>query len=233
MKKVILELALEQAQAVREALDLRTRLGLGQVREIVQLLRDGSIPFGEGVHLGGEIADRLDAIEDLLKGVADQMGFLPNGSYGIGHQAVPIAARRAYEIEKVLDKALAEDEDPTPKMRGVHYDGLGPRYTQDPAPSARVVMTSDRPQLGSAVRWMSQAGGYRKTKEGVVVLVVPAGEPLTRLKDRLPGLPGLESAGMSRKHESYVVQVGKRLYWPVASRLQVVGAGDAAGLHHG
>jgi hypothetical protein len=39
-------------------------------------------------------------------------------------------------FKKVVEKALAEHHNLSPKFPGVVYDGLGPRYTSDPAPVA-------------------------------------------------------------------------------------------------
>ena len=61
-------------------------------------------------------------------------------------------------------------------------------------------------QVKDTVTWTSSAGGYRKTKTGIIVEVVPAGvDPLKITMDiGYPGLP--------RRHESYLVLVGKKLY---------------------
>ena len=52
----------------------------------------------------------------------------------------PKAVRRAYEVKKVIDKAVSEHKNPTPEFRTVHYDGLTVRYTSDPAPVAEIVL---------------------------------------------------------------------------------------------
>jgi hypothetical protein len=75
-------------------------------------------------------------------------------------------------------------------------------------------------QVGDAVRWTSQSGGYRSTKQGVVVAVVPPhihpGDQCAAAKLSAP-----------RNHESYVVsarQVGsarsKHRYWPLVAHLE-------------
>lgn len=140
MKTVNLELTREQAYAVAKALDLYTRMGLGQVKEIGHLLRDGTIPFAAEIPadgVGGAL-DRAEAIDRLMGQVSDLLGFRSGASHGLGNPRVPMAALRAYEVEKVLQKALALDRNPNPPFRGVDYDGLGPRYTPDPAPKAWV-----------------------------------------------------------------------------------------------
>jgi len=68
--------------------------------------------------------------------------------------------------------------------------------------------------LGDDVKWVSQSGGYYKTKEGVIVAIVaPEQDPFDVAK--------LYNLGRPRNHESYVVRVGKKLYWPRVSALSM------------
>lgn len=69
------------------------------------------------------------------------LGYPANGSYSIGNARLDGRVQRAYEVKKVLQKALAEHRDPNPSFRGVDYDGLIIRYTQDPVPLAAVAIT--------------------------------------------------------------------------------------------
>lgn len=69
----------------------------------------------------------------------EELGFLPGESYGVGNRAVSDKAHRAYELEKVVKKALAMHNNPTPTFRGVDYDGLIVRYTDDPAPECVII----------------------------------------------------------------------------------------------
>jgi len=64
--------------------------------------------------------------------------------------------------------------------------------------------------VGDRVTWTSQSAGTVKTKTGEVVRVLQPGER-----------PGWKNQGASRDHVSYVVRVGRRLYWPRVSQLQV------------
>jgi hypothetical protein len=82
--------------------------------------------------------DLRDGIDDLMKQAKKLLGHSATSSFGIGHTYVPIDAKRCYEVEKVLDRALSEHRDQNPKFRGVNYDGLTVRYTTDPAPVAEV-----------------------------------------------------------------------------------------------
>jgi hypothetical protein len=83
---------------------------------------------------------------------------------------------------------------------------------------------------GTKVSWSSQANGTTIQKVGVVIAVVDPREGLTGAMNRAEGPGwslryGLPSApGTWRKHESYLIQVGKRkrLYWPRVKALRVV-----------
>jgi hypothetical protein len=77
-------------------------------------------------------------------------------------------------------------------------------------------------QVRDFVAWTSQAGGFQKLKVGQIVAVVPV---RTSAKSCLPnGFDSNSSCGygMSRDHESYLVQVGNscRLYWPQVKNLR-------------
>lgn len=142
-KKVILELnCLEQAYVLRDALDLYCRLGLGQLEQIEELFRREDIPTAKPVSFD----DRLTLAECLSTHMATtkkMLGFQSNASHGIGSAAVPLGARRAYELQKVLSKALAEHQEPAPAFRGVNYDGVILRYTQDPLPAVVITGKAD------------------------------------------------------------------------------------------
>lgn len=69
-------------------------------------------------------------------------------------------------------------------------------------------------KIGETVKWTSQSQGYEKTKEGIVVNVVRIGKLPNR---RIHASTWL---GMVRNHESYVVEVNGRNYWPRVSQLK-------------
>ena len=78
--------------------------------------------------------------------------------------------------------------------------------------------------VGVRVTWTSQAGGVSKAKTGEIVAVVPRGGSISRVKNALidAGVQyarTLDSSGLSRDHESYVVRVGSKMYWPRVSGL--------------
>jgi len=69
-------------------------------------------------------------------------------------------------------------------------------------------------KVGSKVTWKSQSRGYYTIKEGTIIAVVPAGEWATKYGYKPNGGP----PGVPRNHETYVVQVGNRTYWPMVSK---------------
>ena len=80
-------------------------------------------------------------------------------------------------------------------------------------------------ERGTEVEWSSQAAGITRTKRGLVVEVVPAGEKSMLMSPYPVGLP--------RDHESYVIRASvvngserqkrrTRLYWPKVKYLSKV-----------
>ena len=135
MKKLTLELTLEQAEALTRCLDLAFRMHLCQFCEIEMLARmhvirnrDGEVPS----------RDDLEALKAYLDGAARILGFSAGSSHGIGSKNVHDEAKRGYEIMKVMQKVLVYERNPNPSFKGVHHDGLIVRYTNDPAPIALI-----------------------------------------------------------------------------------------------
>ena len=72
-------------------------------------------------------------------------------------------------------------------------------------------------RIDDSVTWTSQAGGYKKEKNGIIVEVVKPGDLPNR--DIFWKLYKHSGVGMSRNHESYVVEVKKKHYWPRVKNL--------------
>jgi hypothetical protein len=136
MTTITLTMTTEQAYALTRMLDLATRIHLCQFGEIEHMARMGEIKHRDGRSLSQL---ELDGIEIEIKELKEEFGFPANASFGIGSPHVSKDAHRGYEVKKVVEKALAEYREPNPKgIRGVNYDGLICRYTDDPAPVACV-----------------------------------------------------------------------------------------------
>lgn len=146
---VQLTLTIDQAAAISEACEVLTRLGIGQIEYVAEMVRfDALRPYttAKEPDRGWSDPDRCERIDALCYAIKRELRMPVNGSRGIGHPHNPMQVRRAYEMKKVIDKVLAEHRDPNPSFRNVNYDGLGPRYTSDPAPQAVV---SEAPSLSA------------------------------------------------------------------------------------
>lgn len=139
-ERITLTVNQEQAHVITLALDLYTRLGLGQLTELERMVRYGVIPaFSMGDDSLKVDSDQMSEIRDSCVKIKETLGYHRDGSYGLGHHNVHPRVLKAYEVMKVLEKTCAELKDPNPDFRGVNYDGLTVRYTSDPAPTASVV----------------------------------------------------------------------------------------------
>lgn len=149
---VQLILTVDQAAAISEACEVLARLGIGQIEYVAEMVRFGVIrPHTVSAEPDTKFnADRSEAVADLCDAIKRELRMPVNGSRGIGHPHNPMQVRRAYEVKKVIDKALAEHREPNPSFRNVNYDGLGPRYTSDPAPQAVVLPASAPSTAGRA-----------------------------------------------------------------------------------
>lgn len=130
---------LEQARAVKTALDTYMRLAIGQIDTITELVRSGVIPVGgqRGERVVANL-DQIDQVDKLVNKIKVTLGYTPNGSNGISNGHVDPSGHRAYEVMRVLAREIAMEQNPNPTFKGVDYDGLVVRYTDDPAPSAHI-----------------------------------------------------------------------------------------------
>jgi hypothetical protein len=85
--------------------------------------------------------------------------------------------------------------------------------------------------IGDEVTWHSQAGGTWKWKIGKIAEIVPPGGQLLTLRGG--GLGRNFGRSLGRKEVSYVVKVGAKLYWPLASKLRLVVKGKVCPTCHG
>lgn len=128
MTTVTMTMNEQQARCVVDALDLYSRIGLGQYEELEMMLRLGRIKPTHDV-APMDISDDFLAALCAAKAI---IGHKPGASFGIGHQRLHEDFKRAFEIKKQIQKPMAEHRDPNPSFRGVNYDGRICAYTSDP-----------------------------------------------------------------------------------------------------
>lgn len=132
--------SLPQAGMASRALDLFSRIGIGQLDPVAELSRMSfAVKLQDGELQETSIADCI-AVEGLMAAASRLLGYPSGASYGITSRMVPLPARRSWEIKKVVDRALAIERNPEPKTSfpRVGYDGLSFRITDDPKPVAEV-----------------------------------------------------------------------------------------------
>ena len=130
--KVTLELNDAQAQTILEALDLYSRVGCGQVRAVSQVVVL-NWPDDRWKHHAAAEASLSAAQVSLFPELGS-----PHASYGIPNRQVPVEFRRAYDIYKHVQQAMAVARDPNPKFRGVDYDGATLNVSDEPLPTVSV-----------------------------------------------------------------------------------------------
>lgn len=132
MSNYRLTLSKSQAETLIRALDLYTRIGLGQLEEIAHMF---------AFEISPDEKDRLRAHLDQAKLV---LGHPANGSHGINSIEVDDDFRAAYDIQQVVRHRLAWDKKPEGGIQ-VNFDE--PRQTSD----------QPLPQIYAAPRSISEA----------------------------------------------------------------------------
>lgn len=134
-KQILLTLTPEQAAAISMGLDTYFRLCIGQIQQVSNLVSEGVIPVFKDAKLEREEAniEACNRIENLMLLAKNELGYHANGSNGIRNAHVHISAKRAYEVQRALGKALADLVNPVPNDAGLV------RYTKDPLPSATII----------------------------------------------------------------------------------------------
>lgn len=102
MKKYQITMTEEQARLISDALDLYTRMGLGQFEKIVDV-------YDQGYTMGDYPRARL---RDALDGAKVAAGHPINGSHGIHNPQVRRVFRSAFDLQQVIRNRLAWDRTP-------------------------------------------------------------------------------------------------------------------------
>lgn len=140
-------ISMSEAYALAEILDEYSRLGIGQVDTLADMVRmDSLYELKNGQLLPSPIESSQEAQEIILR-VERILGYPYGASYGISHEFIHIDALRSWEVKKILDQAIANHRNPNPEFRGVNYDGLFMRYTQDPMPEVKISGSEDAAEL--------------------------------------------------------------------------------------
>jgi len=103
-----LKLTETQSAIVLRALELYSRLLMGQTNEVERALRESSTELPAYQVPGGpDKRDILDLMKEKLEAIRRDMGFAPGESYGIMSPQVDNLAREAFDILQVLRYRLA------------------------------------------------------------------------------------------------------------------------------
>ena len=124
-ERVILEMTLAQAQAITQALDTYSRLGIGQLQIIEELIMENRIPFSsdiDGLDFDEKLA-RRDTIRRMLGDIKQLLGFSSGASLSILNPQVEKSVKLSWPVKKEIDQKLAFHHDPNPQFKGVNYDG--------------------------------------------------------------------------------------------------------------
>lgn len=111
MKNYTLTVNERQAQIIAAALDLYSRIGIGQFEEVLQV-------YDPLAKLDLQTRERIRAGLNIAKVEA---GHPTSGSYGITNSAVDDQFRVAYDVRQVVRHRLAFDRQPQGGM-GVDFD---------------------------------------------------------------------------------------------------------------
>lgn len=127
MKKVKLTLTERQACILRDALDIYSRIGIGQFDKVVDTYdRNGMMT-----------PQQREDVEKLFKSAKIVCGHTHNGSFGIHNPLVNDTFRKAFDINQVLRNKIAWSRAP---QGGVGVDFYEPhRISEDPLPTCEVV----------------------------------------------------------------------------------------------
>jgi len=110
-----------QARTLVEALDLFSRIQIGQLEEILSMARMGSIPHRDERTVSARI-EEVEEAEVLLNEVKRLLtGHSPNASFGILGEKTPESAKVAYEVQRAIRHRLAWDRQPEGGI-GVDFD---------------------------------------------------------------------------------------------------------------
>jgi len=104
-----------QAQVLVNALDLYSRIGMGQLAEVAHVLRMNVIGNPSGT------VEALDSVERLTREAASRWMGGSGGYYGIASEKISDVFRVAWDLQQVIRYRLAWDRKPEGGIQ-VHFD---------------------------------------------------------------------------------------------------------------
>lgn len=121
-KKVHLEMTEETAGCVYDALELYSRLGIGQFGPLLELARMGTLKHANGNEVSN---DQLDEAEEHLKRFKQSLiGMASNASFGIYSPHVSPAVKQAWAVSKSIRHRLAWDRAPEGRLGTSHDEPM-------------------------------------------------------------------------------------------------------------
>lgn len=132
----------EKSYRLTSALELYSRVGIGQLEFVGECVRDGSVCTSIGKISDRYAGDQFTVghrVEDTLRGFKPVIGHPASGSWGISADIVSDDVKLAWETYKEIEKARSYYREPNPKFKGVNYDGNPFQYTREPLPGVRVL----------------------------------------------------------------------------------------------
>ncbi|MCY9861215.1 hypothetical protein OTK49_01575 [Vibrio coralliirubri] len=132
---ITLQLSINQAQAVFNALEIYLHLGIGDVTFLRNALADGTIPKRRDSESGRDClnADECGDAEEFLKKLALIIGH-GTSSYGIGNKFVPERIKSGWGVKQVVEQALSVAR----SNEMAHEIKCGTMFELAPSPIARV-----------------------------------------------------------------------------------------------
>ena len=119
-----LEVDEEQLRLIQEALDLHSRIILGQFEEVGRMATMYNINMlGDSHTINKNEYEKHHLFTDKLRSLKPLLGFHENSSYGIFNKEIHEHSRHAYDIIQVIRKHLAEKYYKEGDSRmGIHFD---------------------------------------------------------------------------------------------------------------
>jgi hypothetical protein len=132
-RKYILHLTENQARVIVKALDLYSRIGMGQLGEIAYVLMNYSKSSSDN-----EIQDRADRFHVLRErlDIISQSWMGRSGHYGISSEKISDVFRIAWDIQQVVRHRLAWDRNPKGDITVDFDDPL--KYSSEQLPTIKL-----------------------------------------------------------------------------------------------